>query len=113
MGQKIKDLPEEDQAPALWHKKGTGRRPILLPNQRAELVALVKQGAKALGFSGDVWTSPRLETVFGTVSNVQSIAKSRLHVQVGLTTIKKFLHAEGFSVQKPEVKATQQVTTQE
>lgn len=61
-------------------------------------MALIRQGAEKLGFVGDVWTAAR----------VQAVARRELGVKVGVTTIKKFLHAEGYSVQKPEVKATQQ-----
>lgn len=95
---RFKNLVEEDQAQTLRGTKGTGRHPLLSAEQRAQLVALIKQGAEALGFSGDVWTATR----------VQSIAHNKLQVRLGLTTIKNFLHAEGFSVQKPKVKATQQ-----
>jgi transposase len=35
------------------------------------------------------------------------VARRELGVRVGLSTIKTFLHEEGFSVQKPEVTATQ------
>jgi len=95
---KFKDLPQEQQSDAVRLKKSTGRKPAIASEDRPKLVALIEQGAEKLGFVGDVWTAPR----------VQSIAKRELGISVGVTTIKKFLHSEGYSVQKPEVKATQQ-----
>jgi transposase len=38
---------------------------------------------------------------------MRAVARRELGVRVGLSTIKTFLHEEGFSVQKPEVTATQ------
>jgi transposase len=94
----FKDVPEAEQAQALRIKKSTGRTPSIKSEDRPKLVALVHEGAESAGFTGDVWTASR----------VQAAARSKLGVRVGVTTIKKFLHAEGFSVQKPTVKATQQ-----
>jgi transposase len=91
-------VPDDEQANVLRIKKSTGRPAMIASEDRPKLVELVNKGAEAAGFLGDVWTAQR----------VQSIAKSELGIRVGVTTIKKFLHAEGFSVQKPAVKATQQ-----
>ena len=95
---KARDLPEDKQREALQVKRSTGRRPALTKQDRRQLVALVEQGAQAFGFTGELWTAAR----------VRAVARRELGLQVGLTTIKKFLHEEGFSVQKPLVKATQQ-----
>ena len=95
---KFKDVPQEQRTEAVRIKKSTGRKPAIAADDRPKLVVLIEQGAEKLGFVGDVWTAPR----------VQAIARRELGINVGLTTIKKFLHAEGYSVQKPEVKATQQ-----
>lgn len=95
---KFKGIPREQLTEAVRIKKSTGRRPAISPGDRPRLVALIRQGAEKLGFVGDVWTAAR----------VQAVARRELGVKVGVTTIKKFLHAEGYSVQKPEVKATQQ-----
>lgn len=94
---KARDVPEEQQALALRIKKSTGRKPALTAQNRSELIALVERGAEAFGFVGDVWTSQR----------VRVVARRELGIVVGLTTIKKFLHEAGYSVQKPEVRATQ------
>lgn len=94
----FKDVPDAEQADALRIKKSTGRPPAIAAEDRPKIVALVHEGAEAAGFTGDVWTAGR----------VQSAARSKLGIRVGVTTIKKLLHSEGFSVQKPTVKATQQ-----
>lgn len=60
-------------------------------------MALIDRGAEAFGFIGDVWTANR----------VRAVARRELGICAGLSTIKKFLHEEGFSVQKPEVSASQ------
>ena len=94
---KTKDLPPERQREALRLKKSPGRPPIIAPEERPKLVALIERGAEAFGFIGDVWTAQR----------VRALARRELGILVGLSTIKTFLHEEGFSVQKPEVAATQ------
>ena len=60
-------------------------------------MALIDQGAEAFGFVGDVWTAAR----------VRAVARRELGISAGLSTIKKFLHEEGFSAQKPEIVASQ------
>lgn len=67
------------------------------PEERRELVALIEQGAEGFGFVGAVWTANR----------VRAVARRELGIRVSLATIKRFLHREGFSVQKPEVAAAQ------
>ena len=94
---KARDLPPDKQAEALRIRKSTGRPPAIVPSKRAELVALIDQGAESFGFIGQVWTAAR----------VRAVARRELGIRAGLSTIKKFLHEEGFSVQKPEVTATQ------
>lgn len=98
---KVRDVPAEGQADALRVKKSTGRKPLLSADDRATLAGLVERGAESFGFVGDVWTAAR----------VQTVARRELGVRAGVTTIKAFLHTERFSVQKPEVKATQQDET--
>ena len=94
----LKDVPEEKQVEVLRIRKSTGRPSAIVAKDRPKLVALIHEGAEAAGFLGDAWTAAR----------VRDAARSKLGIRVGLTTINKFLHAEGFSVQKPTVKATQQ-----
>jgi transposase len=90
-------LPEHEQAEALRVKKSSGRPPAIGPGAGGALAALVECGPEAFGFVGDVWTANR----------VRVVARRELGLHVGVSTIKKFLHEAGFSVQKPEVTATQ------
>jgi transposase len=90
-------VPAEQQAQALQVRKSSGRPPAIGQEQRRQLGALVERGPQAFGFVSEVWTARR----------VQAVARRELDLRVGLTTIKKFLHEAGFSVQKPEVTATQ------
>jgi transposase len=94
---KVKDLPDEQQTEALTVKRSTGRKPALTAEDQQRLAALVDRGAESFGFVGDVWTSAR----------VRAVARKEMGMTVGLTTIKKFLHEQGFSSQKPEVEASQ------
>lgn len=94
---RAKAVPEEEQSQALRVRRSTGRPPVLSTDTCRKLSGLVDQGAEAFGLVGAVWTASRVRTV----------ARQELGVRVGLTTIKKFLHQAGYSVQKPEVGATQ------
>jgi transposase len=94
---KAKDLPPEQQAQALRVKKSPGRPPAISADAAQELVALIHEGAEHFGFVGDVWTAAR----------VQALARQELKLHVSLWTINQFLHAQGFSVQKPKVVASQ------
>lgn len=90
-------VPLEQQAEALRVKQSSGRPPAINQEDRRKLEELVERDPQAFGFVGEVWTARR----------VQVVAQRELKLRVGLTTIKKFLHEAGFSVQKPEVTATQ------
>lgn len=94
---RAQSVPEESQADALRVKRSTGRPPSLSAETCRKLADLVDQGAEAFDFVGSVWT----------VKRVQTVARRELSVRVGATTIKKFLHQAGYSVQKPEVGAVQ------
>src|SRR5881392_2829590 len=45
---------------ALRHQPPPGARPKLSPEQRAQLPGLLRQGAEAFGFRGQVWTTARV-----------------------------------------------------
>lgn len=94
---KARDLPPDKQAEALRLRKSTGRPPVIPASKRAELVALIDRGAEAFDFIGEVWTAAR----------VRAVAWRELGIRAGRSTIKTFLHEEGFSAQKPQVIATQ------
>jgi len=100
--QAVMDASLEERARVLAVKKSTGRPPALSAEQCQQLVVLVERGAEAFGFVGAVWTAKR----------VQVVVRRELNVRVGLTTINKALHQEGFSVQKPQVQATQKRAAQ-
>ena len=94
---RAREVPEGQQSEALRVKKSTGRPPVLGPEERRQLVGLIERGAEAFGFIGAVWTANR----------VRAVARREMGVSASLATIKRFLHREGFSVQKPEVAAAQ------
>ena len=48
---------------ALRRRPPLGTTPRLAEEQRAQLLALLAQGAPAYGFSGDVWTADRVAVV--------------------------------------------------
>jgi transposase len=69
----------------------------LSAEQRAQLPALLAQGAAAHGFRGDVWTAPRVAAVIERAFGVRSHP-----VHVG-----RLLRQAGWSVQRPIQRATQ------
>jgi transposase len=94
---RVKEVPQEQLRQALLVKKSPGRPPKVTAEHRKQLVDLVEKGPEAFGFVGAVWTAKR----------VQAVLRQQLDLRVGVSTIKNVLHQEGFSVQKPEVSATQ------
>ena len=94
---KVKDVPQEQWQSVLEVKVSTGRPEKLSPEQQKQIIILVDQGAQSFGFTGDVWTLPRIEKV----------ARTELGIQVGKTTIRKALNQQGFSSQKPQIVASQ------
>ena len=82
---------------SLRHRKGTGARPRLTPEQRAQIPHLLAQGAESFGFRGDIWTQPRVTEVVRRIFNVSYHSS-----QVG-----RILKDCGWSRQKPMRRATQ------
>ncbi len=87
-----------------WNKKGVrglrgagraGRKPRLSPGQLRGVAAALSQGAAAHGFSGDLWTLPRVAQV---IQRKTGVAFHPGHVW-------KILGALDWSVQKPERQA--------
>ena|SRR5215207_6876390 len=82
----------------LYRRPPKGAKPKLTPEQLAELPELLKQGAPAFGFAGDVWTCKRvgvvIERMFG--------------VKYHLSQVARILHNISWSVQKPVRVAAQQ-----
>ena len=82
----------------LYARPPKGAKPKLTAEQLDQLPALLKQGAPAFGFAGDVWTCKRvgvvIERMFG--------------VKYHLSQVARILHNIGWSVQKPVRVAAQQ-----
>ena len=80
---------------ALRPKPTPGRPPRITPRQRANLLKSLLKGAKAHGFSTDLWTLPRVAEVIARACGV------RYHP----AHVWKILRGEGWSCQKPERRA--------
>ncbi len=74
-----------------------GAIPKLTEQQRDQLPDLLKRGAEAYGFVGDVWTQARIATVI----------KREFGVSYHPDHIGRLLRAIGWSVQKPIERATE------
>jgi transposase len=84
-------------AQALRHRVPPGRTPELTEEQRQQLPELLERGAEAYGFSGAVWTLPRVAQV---IQQQFRVTHSSVHVG-------RILRSLGWSRQQPVVRATQ------
>lgn len=82
---------------ALRNRSHTGATPKLTQQQRDQLPALLKRGAQAYGFVGDVWTQARIATLI----------KREFGVSYHVDHIGRLLHSIGWSVQKPTPRASE------
>ena len=82
---------------ALRNRSRRGAIPKLTNQQRDQLPDLLKRGAEAYGFVGDVWTQARIATV---IKREFGLSYHRDHIG-------RLLRAIGWSVQKPIERATQ------
>ena len=82
---------------ALRNRKSPGAPRRLTTDQRALLPALLARGAEAFGFRGDVWTRARIAAVI----------KHEFGVAYHPDHIGRLLQEIGWTVQKPEERATQ------
>ena len=80
---------------ALRPKPAPGRPRLLSSQQRARLLKLLLKGAKAHGFSTDLWTLPRVAELIDRTFGV------RYHP----AHVWKVLRSEGWTCQKPERRA--------
>jgi transposase len=87
---------KEGGVEGLRHRPPPGAAPRLSPEQRAQLLELLSQGAQALGFQGDVWTQPRVATVI----------RDRFGVSYDPSQVGRILKACRWSSQKPVHRAT-------
>ena len=83
---------------ALQEGKRTGAPPRLSLEQLSQLVAELNKGAPHHGFSGAVWTRPR----------VNEVIKKLFGVSYDPSQIGRILKKAGWSRQKPQRKASQQ-----
>ena len=84
-------------AVALRNRSRKGATPKLTQEQRERLPDLLKCGAEAYGFVGDVWTQAR----------IASVIKREFGVRYHPDHIGRLLHAIGWSVQKPTLRASE------
>jgi transposase len=76
---------------ALWPRKAPGPAPRLSPAQHAELTQLIEGGPQAAGYTGGVWTGPR----------IGDLIHRRFGVRYHNHHIPRLLHQLDFSVQRP------------
>jgi transposase len=82
---------------ALRTRQPPGAIPKLSDGQRATLLTLLKGGAEAYGFVGEVWTQARIARV---IKRTFGVSYHRDHMG-------RMLRDLGWSVQKPQEQATQ------
>jgi transposase len=82
---------------ALKQRVATGRPRQLTTEQRQQLPELLKQGAQAFGFRGDVWTAER----------VAILIKREYGVKYHPSHVGRLLREIGWTVQRPVTRATQ------
>lgn len=82
---------------ALRTRQGGGPKPRLNDSQQARLPELLRAGAEAYGFRGQVWTRAR----------VQAVIEQQFGVRYSLMQIGRLLKQLGWSRQKPVERASQ------
>src|SRR4051794_12072700 len=82
---------------ALRNRSHPGATPKLTQQQRERLPDMLKPGAEAYGFVGDVWTQAR----------IASVIKREFGVSYHVDHIGRLLHSIGWSVQQPTLRATE------
>jgi transposase len=87
----------EGGAEALAHRMPPGPPPKLTAEQKAQLPALLAQGAEAYGFVGNVWTTKR----------VARLIQDPFGVRYHPAHMSRLLREIGWSVQQPIRRATQ------
>ena len=88
---------KEQGAEALRHQPAPGATPKLTAEQRAQLPALLNQGAEVFGFRGQVWTTQR----------VAQMILQQFGVSYHPAHCSRVLRSLKYSQQKPIQKATQ------
>ncbi len=88
---------EEAGVEALHYRPSPGAKSRLSKVQQEELLVLLKSGAEAHGFRGDVWTQPR----------IARLVKREFAVSYHARHMGRLLKKLGWSKQKPEHRASQ------
>ena len=94
---KLLKKAREHGSDSLYTQPMSGRPPRLTPAQIEELGALLKQGATAHGFVGNVWTSPRMATLL----------ERHFGIYLSDRQVLRILHQMHWSRQKPARMAIQ------
>jgi len=81
----------------LHNRPHPGASPRLTEQQRQRIPALLARGAEHYGFLGNIWTSQR----------VAEVIERTFGVRYNVSHVRRLLYALGFSVQKPQLTATQ------
>jgi transposase len=81
----------------LHNRPRLGAAARLSERQRQRIPALLARGAEHYGFLGDVWTSQR----------VAEVIERTFSVRYNVSHVRRLLYRLGFSVQKPQLNATQ------
>lgn len=79
----------------LLSKGPTGANPILNAKKRQELKKAILSGPAKAGYATDFWTLER----------IRALAKKKLKIDLGTTSVWRAVIGLGFSVQKPERRA--------
>lgn len=78
--------------------KYRGKSPKLTIEEEERLKAILEEGAEACGFSGNVWTSGR----------IQRVIRERFGVSYHRHHLPKYMKRLGFSLQKPRLRDCRQ-----
>jgi transposase len=97
VSQWLRRAREQGGIEALARRPPPGRVPRLRQEQRAQLPALLAQGAEAWGFRGDVWTATR----------VAEVIWRHFRVRYHRDHVSRLLRQVGWSRQRPVERATQ------
>lgn len=82
---------------ALRARSAPGGSPRLTDDQRQQVPTLLRRGAEAFGFLGDLWTTKRIAIVI----------KRTFGVQYHPAHISRLMRALGWTVQQPQEQASQ------
>ena len=97
VSQWLRRVEEAGGVEGLYRRPSPGAIPRLTQEQRSQIPALLKQGAAAFGFQGEMWTRERVGTV---IERIFGVRYHPVHVA-------RILKGLGWSLQKPKRVAVQ------